>query len=64
MFIAHEPAQMQNSLILAILMAITVAMFWRALTWKVPSARDGQDSRQAQSSQVKGTFSYQEITLG
>jgi hypothetical protein len=25
-------------------------------TWKVASARDGQDSRQAQSSQFKGTF--------
>jgi hypothetical protein len=33
-------------------------------TWKVPSARDGQDLRQAPSSQVKGTFSYQEITSG
>ena len=39
----------------------TVTLRLRALlfTWKVPSARDGQDSRQAQSSQVKGTFFMQ-----
>ena len=43
----------------------TATLVLRALffTGKVPSAGGGQDSRQAQSSQVKGTFSYQEITL-
>ena len=37
----------------------TATLVVRALffTQKVPSARDGQDSRQALSSQVKGTFS-------
>ena len=30
---------------------------------KVPLARDGQDLRQAQSSQLKGTISFQQITL-
>jgi hypothetical protein len=34
------------------------------ITWKVPLARDGQDSGQAQSSQVKSAFSYQQVTLG
>ena len=44
----------------------TATLVLRALlfTGKVPSAGGGQDSRQAQSSQVKGTFSYHEITLG
>jgi len=39
----------------------TVTLVLRALlfTEKVPSARDGQDSRQALSSQVKGTFFMQ-----
>jgi hypothetical protein len=31
MSIVHESAQTQNSLILAILIAITVAIFWRTL---------------------------------
>jgi hypothetical protein len=33
-------------------------------TGKVPLAGCGQDLRQALFSQLKGTFSYKEITLG
>ncbi len=31
MFVAHGPAQAQNSLMMAVLIAVTVAIFWRAL---------------------------------
>src|SRR5215468_5513461 len=44
--------------------ADTVILGQRAVlfTWKVPSARRGQDLRQAPSSQAKGTFIYKRST--